>query len=80
VTDVVLLISMLSVGALGTMTAVVRNPVDQLITLAFFGITVINLCIVLAAPDVALSALVVSSVAFPLMVVLALAKVRKREE
>jgi energy-converting hydrogenase B subunit D len=44
-----------------------------------YGLTLVVLFVVFQAPDVALSELVVSTVAFPVVVVTALAKVRRRE-
>lgn len=45
-----------------------------------YGLTLIVLFLVLQAPDVALSAIVVSSVAFPLVLLAALVKDRDRGE
>jgi energy-converting hydrogenase B subunit D len=44
---------------------------------AIYGLTLAVLFFVLQAPDVALSMLVVSAIAFPLVVLLAIARVRR---
>jgi energy-converting hydrogenase B subunit D len=79
-TTLVQVIAMLTVALLGTMVVITKKPLDAVLALAFFGLTVVNLCLVLQAPDVALSALVAWAVANPLMILLAMAKARRREE
>jgi uncharacterized MnhB-related membrane protein len=56
-----------------------RDPLRQVIVSGFYGLTLVVLFLVFQAPDVALSAVVVGSIGLPLMVLLALAKVRSRE-
>lgn len=56
-----------------------RDPLRQALCLGAFGIALAILFFVFQAPDVALSEIVVSTVALPLMVLLALAKIREHE-
>jgi energy-converting hydrogenase B subunit D len=70
---------MLLVALAGVSVTLTREPLRQLIVSGFYSLTLVVLFLVFQAPDVALSALVVSSIGLPLMVLLALAKVRSRE-
>lgn len=56
----------------------VRDPLRQTLVAGLYGLTLVILFVVLQAPDVALSELLVSSVAFPFILLTALAKVRGR--
>jgi uncharacterized MnhB-related membrane protein len=71
-------IAMLTVGALGLAVVLNRDPLPQAMVFTFFGGSLVVLFIVLQAPDVSLSATVVGALAYPLMTVLTLAKVRSR--
>ena len=73
------IVSMALVGLLGLATVRITNPLSQLIVLSLFGASLSVLFLVLQAPDVALSEIVVGAVAYPLMILLALGKVRNRE-
>lgn len=68
--------------ALGALCVVLaRDVVRQAILLSLYGFALVVLFVVFQAPDVALSALVVSGIAYPLVVVGAIARVaaiRKR--
>jgi len=66
-----------AVAACGTGVALVREPVRQAMVAGVFGLSLALLFFAYQAPDVALSELVVATVAVPLMVVLALARVRE---
>lgn len=78
---VVMQIAILALVALaGTGVALTRNPVCQVIGVSFFGLMLALMFLVLQAPDVALSQLVIGAVALPLMVLLALAKLRRASE
>jgi energy-converting hydrogenase B subunit D len=57
-----------------------RAPVRQVIVLSGYGLLLAVLFMVFQAPDVTLSELTVGAVALPLLLLLALAKVRRREE
>jgi uncharacterized MnhB-related membrane protein len=60
-------------------TAVVltRDTQRQIVVNGVYGITLVILFSVLAAPDVALSMLTVSTVGYPLVVLIAIARSRK---
>ena len=58
----------------------VRDPLRQIIVNGAYGLTLAILFLVFQAPDVALSILVVGSVAYPLIVLVAVARVRRDEE
>jgi energy-converting hydrogenase B subunit D len=66
----------LLVAAGGTAVVLTRNPRDQAIVASFYGLLLGIMFLVFQAPDVALSQTAVGAVALPLMIVLALAKVR----
>lgn len=53
-----------------------QDPQRQAVTLGIFGITLTVLFLVLQAPDVALSQLAVGTAVVPLMVLLAISKIR----
>jgi uncharacterized MnhB-related membrane protein len=57
-----------------------RDPLRQAMVASIYGLVLGILFFVFQAPDVALSQTVVGAVALPLMVLLALAKVRGGEE
>jgi energy-converting hydrogenase B subunit D len=67
-----------ALGALGVVTT--REPTSQAIAASFYGLLLAVLFFAFQAPDVALSQIVVGAVATPLMILLALAKVRGRAE
>jgi uncharacterized MnhB-related membrane protein len=71
-------IAMLTVGLFGLAVVLNRDPLPQAMVFTFFGGSLVVLFIVLQAPDVSLSAIVVGSMAYPLMTVLTLAKSRSR--
>jgi energy-converting hydrogenase B subunit D len=66
--------------AAGGAAAVVltRDPLRQIVVSGIYGYGLVALFMVLQAPDVALSMLVVSSVAYPLVVLVAITRTRKR--
>lgn len=74
--DVVIAAVLLFVGVMGTAVVLTRNPLTQAIVASFYGLALGILFLIFQAPDVALSQIVVGAVALPLMILLALAKVR----
>lgn len=68
---------LLLVAAAGTAVVLTRDPLNQSIIASFFGLLLGLAFLVLQAPDVALSQITVGAVALPLMILLALAKVRR---
>jgi len=67
------------VAAGGTAVVLTRDPVLQAITVSLYGVVLALLFFVHQAPDVALSQIVIGSVALPLMILLTLAKVKRNE-
>ncbi|HEY0718596.1 MAG TPA: hydrogenase subunit MbhD domain-containing protein [Streptosporangiaceae bacterium] len=68
------------VAAGATAVVLTRRPVRQVIVLSAYGLMLAILFMAFQAPDVTLSELTVGGVALPLLLLLALAKVRKKEE
>jgi uncharacterized MnhB-related membrane protein len=70
----------LALVALGA-TAVVltRDPLKMIVVNGVYGLTLVLLFVIYGAPDVALSMLVVGAVAYPLVVLIAIARVRARK-
>jgi uncharacterized MnhB-related membrane protein len=68
------------VAAGATAVVLIRRPVQQVLVLSVYGVLLAVLFLVFQAPDVTLSELAVGAVALPIILLLALAKVRKREE
>lgn len=69
---------LVAIGA--TAVVLIRRPVHQVIVLSTYGVLLAVLFLVFQAPDVTLSELTVGAVALPVILLLALAKTRKREE
>ena len=69
---------MLVVAVLGLAVVLTRDPLQQVIVFTLFGTGLAVLFLILQAPDVALSNIVVG-LAYPVMVLLTLAKIRERE-
>lgn len=55
------------------------DPLRQTMVLGMFGIALTMMFFVFQAPDVALSEIVVSTVGLPVMILLALRKIREQE-
>ena len=68
------------VAAGATAVVLVRARVRQVLVLSVYGLLLALLFLVFQAPDVTLSELTVGSVLLPIIILLTLAKVRKREE
>ena len=64
------------VAVCGALVVLARDPLRQAIVLGVYGALLVLLFLVFQAPDVALSELVVSAAAFPLIVLAALGKMR----
>jgi uncharacterized MnhB-related membrane protein len=61
----------------GTVVVLTRDVTSQSIVVSIFGLILTVMFTVFQAPDVALSQIVVGAVGLPLMVLLALAKLRR---
>lgn len=68
------------VAAGATAVVLTRRQVHQVLMLSVYGVLLAVLFLAFQAPDVALSALTVGAVALPTVLLLTLAKTRKREE
>jgi energy-converting hydrogenase B subunit D len=68
------------VATAATAVVLVREPVRQVIVLSGYGLLLAVLFLVFQAPDVTLSELSVGAIVLPILVLLALAKVRRRDE
>ena len=68
------------VGTTGLAVVLTRDPARQAIAISFYGLLMALMFFLYQAPDVALSQITVGAVALPLMIMLALAKVRRIAE
>ncbi len=68
---------LLGVAAAGTAVAFTRDVSAQPIGISFFGLLVAVMFMAFQAPDVALSQVVIGAVGLPLMILLAVAKLRR---
>jgi len=80
VNDVFQAVAMVSMGVVGTAVVLARDPLRQALVLSVYGMTMILTFFALQAPDVALSAIVITTVGLPPMVLLALRKLREHEQ
>jgi energy-converting hydrogenase B subunit D len=67
------------VAIVGTAVVLARDPLRQAMVVGVYGFLLAVLFFIFQAPDVALSEIVVSTVALPIMILLALAKIRQHE-
>ena len=74
----VMLLVLVAAGA--TAVVLIRVPVRQVIALSAYGLLLAILFLAFQAPDVTLSELAVGTVILPILLLLALAKVRRREK
>lgn len=74
----VALLILVGIGSVGVVLT--RDTLRQTIVLSFYGLLLTILFFLFQAPDVALSMLTVGTVALPLMVLLAIAKVRGQSQ
>ncbi len=73
-----MILALVAVGGAGVVLT--REPLKQAIAISFYGLLLTVFFLLLEAPDVALSQMVVGAVAQPLMLLLALARVRRTNE
>ncbi|MFI8068087.1 Na(+)/H(+) antiporter subunit B [Streptomyces sp. NPDC086033] len=76
--DAVIVVALVLVAVTATAAVAVRDPVRQALVLAVLGVVLAVLFTVLQAPDVALSQLAVGSALTPLLLLLAVHKVKRR--
>ncbi len=67
------------VALAGTGVVMTRDPLNQSIAVSFYGVVLALMFFIFQAPDVALSQITVGTVALPLMILLALTKIRKQK-
>jgi len=72
------IVTMLLVGGIALAVVLTKDPLKQVLVFSLFGSALAVLFLVLQAPDVALSAIVVG-LAYPVLVMLTLSKIRQRE-
>lgn len=72
-------ISLILVAAAGTLVVVLEDLQRQALASSLFGLCLAFLFFSFQAPDVALSQIAVGGVALPAMILLTIAKVRRRE-
>jgi len=78
--DILQITLLVLVAAGATAVVLIRAHVRQVLMLSIYGVLLAVLFLAFQAPDVTLSELVVGAVALPIIVLLTLAKVRKREQ
>lgn len=76
--SVVQAVALVLVAVGGTAVVLTREPLRQTLITGVFGLALAILFFLFQAPDVALSQIVVGAIALPLLVLLALAKLRQR--
>lgn len=77
--DIMRIAALLGVAAAGLGVVLSRKPEEQAVAVSFFGLVLGVVFLLYQAPDVALSQITIGAVALPLMIVLALARIRKIE-
>ncbi len=78
--EVLQIFILVMVGVGGTAVVLTRDPLKQIIVLGFYGLLLGLMFFIFQAPDVALSQITVGAVALPLMVMLALVRVRRKPQ
>lgn len=76
--DVLQLVLLVLVAAAGAGVVGVRDPARQVVALSAYGLLLALTFFAFQAPDVTLSELTVGAVALPILLLLALAKVREK--
>lgn len=71
---------LLLMAVAGARVVTTRDTTEQVITLSFYGLITALTFFFYQAPDVALSQITVGAVALPLMVMLAISRMRARKE
>ncbi len=75
---ILIAVALVLVAVTGTSVVLTRDPAAQAVTLSVLGLVLTVLFTLLMAPDVALSQVAVGTAVVPLMVMLAVRKVRQR--
>ncbi|PYY01403.1 MAG: hypothetical protein DMG63_03455 [Acidobacteria bacterium] len=69
---------LLLVGGVAPSVVLTRDPKSQVVSLTFYGLLSALMFLIFQAPDVALSQITVGAVMLPLMIMLALTKMRRQ--
>ena len=77
--NVLLAVLLTGVGIVGWLTVITREPVRQAIMAGVLGLLLAALFFALQAPDVALSQIVIGTGAIPIMLLLAIGKLRHQD-
>jgi energy-converting hydrogenase B subunit D len=77
VTETLQFVVLVLVAAGATGVVLIRSPARQVVALSVYGLLLAVLFLVFQAPDVTLSELTVGAVVLPVLLLLALAKVRE---
>ena len=72
-------VCLLAVAVLGTAVVLTREPLRQAAVAGIFGLGLAALFLAVQAPDVALSMLVVGGIVVPVLVLLAMARIREND-
>ncbi len=80
VVEILQAITLIFVGVAATVVVLTRQPVSQAILISFYGLLLAIVFVLFQAPDVAFSQIVIGAIALPLMILLALAKIKKQED
>ncbi len=68
------------VAVLAPAIVLTRDPMRMILVNGVYGLVLVLLFVIYGAPDVGLSMLVVSTVAYPFIVLIAIARVRSRKK
>jgi uncharacterized MnhB-related membrane protein len=71
---------LLVVAVLGALVVATRDPLRQAAVAGIFGLALTALFLSVQAPDVALSEMTVGTIVVPLLVLLAMAKIREHDK
>jgi len=69
-----------AVAVLALVVVLAREPLHQAFVVGIYGFALAALFFAFQAPDVAMSEIVVATVALPIMILLALVKIREHEQ
>jgi energy-converting hydrogenase B subunit D len=78
--DVLQVTLLVLVAAAATAVVLIRARVRQVLMLSIYGVLLAVLFLAFQAPDVTLSELTIGAVLLPIVILLTLAKVRRREQ
>jgi energy-converting hydrogenase B subunit D len=71
---------LIAVAAIGTLVVVTRDPLRQAAVAGIFGLALSALFFSVQAPDVALSQIAIGAIVVPVLVLLAMAKIREHDQ